>query len=451
MNKPAFDPSQPFQPADKPVFDPSKPFDVSTVETPGQTLTRKIGIAGDQINKLMKDPIGTAGPLGLPAAGMKAITEGVKIPSSVPFVGGKTIPGSRKIGETVTNDLLSQGKNPLVAKVLGGVVKYAPDIISMAVPGEIGQLATETGELPVGAMAQEARDLAGKATGFTKRFLNTGAKEAKQQMASQVLLENGVPGILDSSRKTADKVLKLSNDSGQQIGNILKSQNIKLAPQDFVNELETLRPQAKGGYWDQIHAKLNRAINTVKGFGEGENGLNPITAKQAHDIKGVLQDVAYSPRGTFLDRMVAGLYRDKLDTSLEQAAQQIGDPQKFQDFMKAKRIYSAAQTATDPIYNRISSELGNKGISLTDWLATIPAEIALGSPERALLFVVGKKGMEKYGPQIGANLLRTASQASKGPMAINAAASAIRPYASSRDSNLLSVASAAFLKKRSKQ
>jgi hypothetical protein len=172
-------------------------------------------------------------------------------------------------------------------------------------------------------------------------------------------------------------------------------------PDRAVADLNELRPVGddgavlRVGAYADINRQIDHAIRTVRAHGN-----QPITLKSANQIKTLLQNATnYNGKRipNVMDRMIAARFRQSVDDQLTEAANKIGDPKLAQEFKEAKALYGHAQKAKDPIFNRISSELGNRGIGLTDWI-TIAPQLATGDPAAALASFGAKKVLEKLGP-----------------------------------------------------
>jgi hypothetical protein len=227
---------------------------------------------------------------------------------------------------------------------------------------------------------------------------------------------------------------------------------------DSVANLEKLRPTGtdgsvlRGGLYDKINAKIDSAIQTIKAHnppppkpparpaqlmgtaGEPLPWPNKPTVPppeptmdwmEANKLKGTLQDAANwnnNSAATVLDRQLAGKFRANLDSQLENVAGQTGNAEGFQDFLANKQQYGAANRMQDTLQNRISSQLGNKPIGLTDTIAGA-GQLAHGNLLGAAATVGAKHALEG----IGASTI--ASGSFKLANIIKTAPHALGPYA----------------------
>jgi len=305
------------------------------------------------------------------------------------------------------------------------------DLTGMATDTAMGAAAGATG----GAIAKGAtamvnpsfwEDLAQnrglKALGFTKRFLSDDARRAEAKKVAQTMLDEGVITPTAGADDMAARAEALSRKSGARIGSFLKGMEpgmeasdiavgeYGLDPQKAIQAINELRPAERGGHNETIHAALDKAIETIKGYGDG-----PIPWEKANKLKGLLQDVAKFNSNTEnltlgANQLAAGRFKGVLDDSLESAAKDMGQTPGFEDFLKNKKIYGAAERAGDALNNRLSSEMGNRSLGLTDFL-TAGAGIAAGNPAEAATLLGVKKVGDIYGNQAMAS---GANQAAKG-------------------------------------
>lgn len=328
-------------------------------------------------------------------------------PKSIPLLGGKTGNNPNPI-------------NPTVAAGIGTAVKMAPAIgMSMANPES---------EASVGNDYAQTQAL--RAMGAPKRMFKTPQMIDRAKGNAQTLLDQGAIG--GDAQGMADKLGELESSSGQAIGNILnqfKDQGKFYNLQDGIEQMESLRPKSQtgqilqGGQYDQINSKINNAVETIKAHMPpirprgilGNNTQQPdstVNFDEANQLKGKLQDAANygsNKDATLLDKVIAGKFRESLDNSLGQAANDIQDPELAQEFQKQKQIYGSTQFGKDAVYNKLASELANKKIGLTDWILGSHA-IATGNPLTAVAEVGAKKLLEKYGASTQANVSNALSK-----------------------------------------
>jgi len=329
--------------------------------------------------------------------------------------------GANLAGEMTTEKLGGMGVNPYVSAAAGTAVSMAPDIMQATM--------MPAGELAAPKIGQNLAQEAGmKSVGFTKRFLNTPGKLENAKNTAQTLLDQGAITPFASTKNMAERISGIAEKSGSRIGEILKTadpQGRFFDTKKAVSSLEELRPVGEsgevltGGHYSKLNKQIDDAIDTIKAHGGGKISLD-----SANKIKGILQSgVAWEGRGSqnLMDRLIAGKFRESVDSQLNDATALLdknalpgpGSSNALplsQEFQIQKKLYAASQRAEDPIYNRISSELGNKKIGLTDWIALAP-HLATGDPATALATLIGKNALERFGPQTTAYLANKVAKA----------------------------------------
>lgn len=85
------------------------------------------------------------------------------------------------------------------------------------------------------------------------------------------------------------------------------------------------------------------------------------------------------------------------------------------EYLKSKNLYGKSVQAEKALTNRLSSEEGNKNIGLTDTIAA-GAELAAGSPMRALAVVGGKRALERSYHAAKATMANALSKTTINPL-----------------------------------
>jgi len=297
-------------------------------------------------------------------------------------------------------------------------IKTALDVASVAAPiagallpeASLADMAASAGK--TGMVGQAAQDATLNAIGASKRFLNNPMKEAKMQQTAQTLLNEGL--VSSNARKMAADTQKLAETSGKAIGDHLEAMGASgnfILPQEFKAAIEDLRPSQPStgkiltqGHNQFINDAIDKALATVDDYGD-----KPISFQDANQLKGTLQDAANwqsNKNATVIDRMIAGRARETVDNALDRTSQQMGNPAAHQEFLQNKQRYSAAMNAQDPLYNKISSEVGNDKMSLTDYILAAGA-ITEGNIGEAAALLGGKSLMRHVGPALTANKLNS--------------------------------------------
>lgn len=286
-------------------------------------------------------------------------------------------------------------------------VNTAVDVGSVVFPAlkELG--VTEGVTNAARGVAQEAGS---RALGFSKgvmRKLNMVPADARQ--VAQTMLDNGTIKAFRTTEDLLSGTEDLKRSVGKNIGDFLESRNYSFDARKAIDEIESLRPEFKGGAYDVEHAKIDRAIATIKAHKKDLMNFD-----EANDLKGTLQGLAnYASNkdATILDKQIAAKFRSAVDDALENprklTPQQIrrGEvqavPEDAQEFLSNKKVYGATKKAETALEDKVRMA-GNRKLGLTDFILAGGgvAEGALGNPIIALktaLAIAAKKGIEKYG------------------------------------------------------
>lgn len=346
-------------------------------------------------------PLGVAGQLAADTAlagGSTALTQAQKgkvkvLPSASDEV--KAIeefaakPGIKTALNILPDSIVGNASIPGVSKAISKTAQAAQDVL---------------------ASSNAAQDAGMDAIGMTKRYLNTPQKLAKGRETAQILLDKGVISATANPEEMIQRASDLSDQSGQAIGDYLKSIETRgrfFKPDEAIKEIESLRPKFQGGLYKKIQDKIDTAVETIKAHGD-----EPISFEEANKLKGMFQEAANfnsNKDATMLDKVIAGKVRESIDKALENVSSTPKNQEAYKQFLENKKVYGAAQNAVDPLYNRLSSELGNKKISLTDWILAAPT-LATGNPLEAIALLGGKRVLQRFGPQTKAVALNSVAQ-----------------------------------------
>lgn len=289
----------------------------------------------------------------------------------------------------------------------------APQFSNMAVEGGLQGLQELVPQaiLKAGAKAPE---IAAKALGFTKRLLKTDKMQKDAFSAAQTMLDQGIVKPGASAENMKEGIAALKEKSGQAIGDALAAGGNGFNVGEAVKELNAMRPQYRGGKWDIGHQKIDEAVATLQAMGN-----KPLSLAEANQAKGIFNDATNWYGNTLQDRLdkaIAGTVKNSVDKQLERVV----GPANAADFVKNKKLYQHATRAEDAINNRLSSEFGNRTMSLTDLIMAAP-ELAAGNPMRAIGILGGKRLVERYGHATAASLLDSAVKNPAAMQAIKAA------------------------------
>lgn len=280
MDKPAFDPSQPFHVGDKPPFDPSKPFDAAPSVGLGEDIAKGAG-AG-----LASAAIGTLGSVGdirdLASRGVDAIApklgidpatvKGAANAASYALPGGRLVagaPNSKDIASTVTDPIVSPDYQPQT--FAGKVTKTGAEFLPAAmVGGPEGIAAKFATRVAVPALASETAGALTNDNPYAKigAALLGGVGASKiGNVFNESMLASKVP--------TAENLLKTA---GQQFEDV-KSSNLIVKPAAIEQIAKDIKTELlNDGYHPTISAGQNGVFNTLdrlERLGTSGGGVTP--------------------------------------------------------------------------------------------------------------------------------------------------------------------------------
>lgn len=371
--------------------------------------------AAESAKDVYKDPARL-----LPIAGATALT--ALAPEAAPL---------GRVGLAMLGGGGGEGVRQLYARLRGQPTPFTSTEAAKDIGVEgLKQGALQLGGEGVNALAENvALPLGKKALGFTKRFLNKEPKAEQAIKTVQTMGQEGVMGVTKDTEDMISKVQDLASKSGKKIGDYLKRMGSGFDPNGAIAALNDLRPRKVDGVllgvnnapegeksvetiYTGINQKIDKAIDTIRAHGEG-----PLSFEDMNKLKNLFQqrgNFKNFPDATELDRQIAGKFRQYLDDSLEKASAVFGGQSGHQEFLKNKEIYRAANHAEDGLFNRLSSEEGNKKLGLTDVIAGSAAAGAGMVHGGGLEAAIGAAGIltlkrlgELYGPQAAFSLARS--------------------------------------------
>lgn len=303
--------------------------------------------------------------------------------------------GFGKAGEFGAEQLGKEGVDPRVAAGVGTAIQMAPEVAKLATPEE-----PTTPEI-----SDTTTSFARRALGFTKRQLNTPLAREQADEAAQVALEEGVIPWTGSRDAMQANALALKDRTGQAIGKIRDSVGpVELQP--FVKSLEDLKANVlkgrTGGVWDDMAAKIDKAIDTVKGLGaNGKATLQDVAdAKKAYgDTVNWLSDRASQK----VTKRITGTLADSIDKSVADSG---ADTTAYRD---ANKRYGASKKMLEGIDNAISSDEGNNIFGPTASF-TAAAQAATGNIPGAATSLGLVQALKRYGNSPMARLLYLADR-----------------------------------------
>lgn len=257
-----------------------------------------------------------------------------------------------------------------------------------------------------------------RALGFTKRFLNKPRAIVRANQVAKTMLDQGVIRPFSGAEATLGRAEQVGEKAGRGIGKLISK--IDAAPgkvfdsKAVINDIETqLKPKFKGGYFDDQSKTVKKLVDTVKAIGGDAGKLG-----DAQKVKQILQELGNFESGASgtektIIRRASGIVRKSIEDSIEKTAGLKALP----GYLKNKKIYGASELAQKGLTNRLSSEMGNKQLGLTDLIAG-GAELASGGLGKAAALVGAKKVLERLGaPTVATGAHALANMGMRGPVA----------------------------------
>ena len=296
MDKPPFDPSQPFSVADKPAFDPSQPFQAAPQVGMAEDATKSVA------SGLGNNTITTLGMLGdLTNAGAK----GIEAASN--YISGKLgyepyhspgnsilnkIPTSESIKATVTDPIVSPDYQPQYAT--GKVLKTGAEFLPAAAGGE-GSLLTKlltrvaapalasegAGALTEGTAAEPYARLVGALAGGASA---TAAAQKFKAMAAARQAQNAMPSADDLLASGSNKFEAVKASDA-----IIKPSSVEQMAKDIKTEMlnDGKHPTSEG------QAGVFNALDRLEAMGKAPGGVTPkdmeVIRKNLVDLKQNMQ------------------------------------------------------------------------------------------------------------------------------------------------------------------
>lgn len=254
-------------------------------------------------------------------------------------------------------------------------------------PGTSGEAAADIGiegglaaagqgaGLGVAKFAQSrAVPMARRALGFTKRFFSDPKNLERANAAAQEMLDQGIMTPLASTEDMIRAADEFEKGAGKKIGDFLRGIEENFDTRAMISAIEELRPPNRGGAFDALHSKIDRAVETIRAIEHGADPIlsqptNQATFDAANKVKGLLQDLANWNQyrdATPLDQLIANKALASIDNTLDALANKPSTVTRegVEGFRQAKRQFQAGAYAQRGLANRLSSDAGNNLIGL---------------------------------------------------------------------------------------
>lgn len=326
MDKPAFDPSQPFQVADKPAFDPSKPFEAAPSVGVTEDAAKSIGsgLANATISTLgLGGDIRELAGKGLDLAGSKlgfdpsAIKGAASAAANVipPLALLKGAPTSQDVQSTVTNPIVPPDYQPQTG--LGSVLKTGAEFLPAMVDPELaGPGLLKTGaklfasRVAAPALASEGAGALTQGTA-AEPYARIGAALLGGAGASRAINAASEARALKAATPALDN-LKSSTSAGYDA---LTDRNIRLPLQQ--SALDNLATDIQDtlnrkGIRPSVADSIHRAADEIRTPATGAADVADLVAAR-QNVKTLLGSPDANKAGAFIAL-------DKIDKAIETAA-----------------------------------------------------------------------------------------------------------------------------------
>lgn len=256
-------------------------------------------------------------------------------------------------------------------------------------------------------MGEGGEFLASKAVGLTKglrKRFDLSPSEARG--IGREALDSGVVTPFADAESMARAAAQVKKDVGDQIGEAIRIADESGIPPNFQKIINTLKEKqaqyAESRVARPIYNQYQKVISDIEGLkGNPMLDLPPGGVKGLQREKELLGKVAY-PKGVSQESRIG--YQEAytpIKEALEESVSKTQSPQQTQIYKYLKDKYGKQKTIEAGLAERLSSEEGNRFIRPTDFL--VGGAFGLGGgvlPGAAA--VVAKRGIEKYGHQVGA-------------------------------------------------
>lgn len=246
-------------------------------------------------------------------------------------------------------------------------------------------------------------------------LIGTAAEgETRLDQAAQRLLEpsewmNNEPIFqMGSAENNLNRLQTAQHNSGSFLGTVANKVDEHVGPSvdtaPLIDEVEKIindyRSPMGGDLAKPIFVDQYNELQRIKQY-ILEYGNNPISFKNAEQIKRDLSELAYGPDGKMKDLKIAklrGFFNDHMEDALDKATQSMGDPALYNKYLKAKDLYGATKQLMKSADNNVSKEISNRDFGITDLMVAGMGASAHGGPG-AVAALGLKKAADSYGHQ----------------------------------------------------
>lgn len=469
MNKPAFNPSQPFEAVDeKPPFNPSQPFTAAEHESISSHMAN--GSVGDVSNLLSGTKRMGMGVVDLPMDTYNSAKRMIggenfnstpigqdynHIVEAIPHLtyepenkgqygrfdpGVRVAPGSlsQQYSDLALNPLKAipdnlmpdsiltpeQSRalpNPIYDHPVNSALALLPAVKPMfnaarAIPAvDEGLNAVGTG-IRQNITAPFARRALGKFPTKTPQLVQQ-ANEAGLNAVDQGIIRNPITHPFSSGPAAmSERAGALSDQVGEEIGKFLKGQKEGLDVNRALSELDDVKNRFPDD--PMISRKVDNAKNILARTAQRDaSGPSPMLGQKmdfqpANKLKGFFQKkVNYKTDAATQDvgKAIAGQYRDSIDTQLDELAQKIGNKKGAEGFQANKKMFASTSRAEKALDEQVGRNSRNMPLSLPS-LGIGMAELLHGGGLKGIATALGAELVKRHGSAVGAALSNNVAQ-----------------------------------------
>jgi hypothetical protein len=279
--------------------------------------------------------------------------------------------------------------------VLGGVGNSAIAAAGTGAKAIAAKAAEGLGEGGMKDVLQKfSRERALKAAGFIGSDLNK-VDPAKQQEIAEDLLQLGRDGKWKAGDK-AEKVLAAVKDAqkeaGAKSGEILKTVDDSLAAQgkafDATGALKDIRTDILPKFDDPAFESQKAQLEKLLAGYDEKAAQGPITFEQARKWKTNLQKTISKFTDTPIAQQAKADLQRAIDDHIESQLGKVAGADVLAQYQEAKRLYGSFAEASKAGKKALNRQLGNRSVSLTDYLTGIggaAAGVATGNVAPVIL------------------------------------------------------------------
>lgn len=319
--------------------------------------------------------------------------------------GGAALGGLNMLGASEADNIQDMAGDTAVGALTGltlgkGVEKLSPYI--------------QKGADKIGGMAKDlAEKLASRALGAERGTIKSMGID-KIKSAGRQALDEGVISPLASTDDMIARNSAVKDTGGKMMGKAYDAiDDAGASTFSPMKAAQQVDEQLGDFYRSPINrGEANQLDNTIESIlMRNTSDTEPISLRAAQELKEELGRVANWKNNvniTEKEKMARDAYRivsEQIDDAVAQGAGAINSAGLSESLKRGKDLFSGASTAEKLLNNRQAREQGNSVLGLTDAIIGAPAlgyGYQTGDWQSAAGVMLGKKALQRYGPQTAA-------------------------------------------------